>query len=48
MPQPPRVDLLDPAFKANPYPTFARLREEAPIHRVALPDGRGMWLELIS
>ena len=44
MSQQPVVDLFSPAFKANPYPTYARLREEAPIHRVALPDGRGMWL----
>src|SRR5918992_2153170 len=44
MPQPPRVDLLDPAFKANPYPTYARLRSTSPIHRATLPDGRGVWL----
>lgn len=42
--QPPQVDLLDPDFKANPYPVYARLRSEAPVHRVTLPDGRGMWL----
>jgi cytochrome P450 len=44
MSQPPRVDLLDPAFKANPYPTYARLRSTAPVHRTTLPDGRGVWL----
>lgn len=44
MSQTPQVDLFSPDFKANPYPTYARLRSEAPIHRVALPDGRGMWL----
>ena len=44
MTQAPRVDLFDPDFKANPYPTYARLRSEAPVHRVALPDGRGVWL----
>ena len=44
MTQTPRVDLFDPDFKANPYPTYARLRSEAPVHRVALPDGRGVWL----
>ena len=44
MTQPPRVDLFDPDFKANPYPAYAGLRSEAPVHRVALPDGRGMWL----
>jgi len=42
--QPPQVDLFDPAFKVNPYPTYARLRSTAPVHRAALPDGRGVWL----
>jgi cytochrome P450 len=42
--QTPRVDLFDPDFKANPYPAYARLRSEAPVHRVTLPDGRGVWL----
>jgi len=44
MTQAPRVDLFDPDFKANPYPTYARLRSEAPVHRVPLPDGRSVWL----
>jgi cytochrome P450 len=39
-----QVDLFDPAFKVNPYPTYARLRSDAPIHRVTLPDGHDMWL----
>ena len=43
MPQPPRVNPFDPAFKANPYPTYAELRSTAPIHRVTLPHGRGVW-----
>ncbi len=38
------VNLFDPDFTANPYPTYAQLRDEAPIHRVSLPDGRGLWL----
>jgi cytochrome P450 len=38
------INLMDPAFKANPYPTYARLRAEAPVQRVPLPDGRGLWL----
>ena len=42
--QPPRVDLLDPTYKANPYPTYAELRSEAPVYRAMLPDGRGVWL----
>ena len=40
----PRVDLFSPEFKANPYPVYAQLRSEAPIHRVTLPNGMGMWL----
>jgi cytochrome P450 len=44
MSQPPRVDLFDPAFTADPYPTYARLRSSAPVYRAALPDGRGVWL----
>src|SRR5215211_1004956 len=44
MPKPPQVDLFDPAFRANPYPTYAQLRSTAPIHRAALPDGRAVWL----
>ena len=42
--QPPRVDLFDPTFKANPYPTYAGLRSDAPVYRAELPDGRGVWL----
>jgi cytochrome P450 len=44
MSQPPRVDLFDPTFTANPYPTYAQLRSYAPVHRVTLPDGRRVWL----
>jgi cytochrome P450 len=42
--QAPRVDLFDPEFQANPYPAYAGLRSEAPVHRMTLPDGRGVWL----
>lgn len=41
---PIEIDLLDPVFKANPYPTYARLRSEAPAVRVTLPDQRQGWL----
>ncbi len=44
MTQPPRVDLFDAAFKADPYPAYAELRATAPVHRTTLPDGRGVWL----
>jgi cytochrome P450 len=44
VPQPPQVDLFDPSFTANPYPTYAQLRSTAPVHRVTLPDSRVVWL----
>ncbi|UNO43508.1 cytochrome P450 [Streptomyces sp. MST-110588] len=28
----------------DPYPTYARLRAAAPVHRIALPDGSPVWL----
>jgi cytochrome P450 len=37
-------DLASPAFKANPHPFYARLREEAPVWRTTLPDKRTAWL----
>jgi cytochrome P450 len=38
------LDLASPAFKANPYPFYARLRAEAPVWRVTLRDRRTAWL----
>ena len=38
------LDLVSPRFKANPYPTYARLRSDAPVARTRLPDGRHAWL----
>ncbi|MEV0281786.1 cytochrome P450 [Streptomyces sp. NPDC050610] len=49
MSAPPALDLaqlLDAAPGADPYPAYARLRAEAPVHRVALPDGSLIWLVL--
>jgi len=37
-------DLASPAFKANPHPFYARLREESPVWRTTLPDKRTAWL----
>ncbi|HEX2078395.1 MAG TPA: cytochrome P450 [Longimicrobium sp.] len=37
-------DIASPGFKANPYPTYARLREEAPVYRASLGGRRGAWL----
>ena len=39
-----RPDLASPRFKANPYPFYARLRDEAPVWRTTLPDRRTAWL----
>ena len=36
--------LASPAFKANPYPVYARLRAEDPVCRIAMPDRRSAWL----
>jgi cytochrome P450 len=38
------VDLASPAFKADPYPFFERLRETAPVCRVMLPGRQTAWL----
>ncbi|MEV6564799.1 cytochrome P450 family protein [Streptomyces kronopolitis] len=35
---------FDQEFFQDPYPTYARLREEGPVHRIALPDGSPVWL----
>jgi cytochrome P450 len=37
----PPFDPSDPAFVADPYPTYARLRREAPVQ---WHDGQGLWL----
>ncbi|MFF0743436.1 cytochrome P450 [Streptomyces sp. NPDC004111] len=42
----PPVKLLDlsPDFVADPYPVYARLREQGPVHRVLTPYGEDLWL----
>jgi cytochrome P450 PksS len=37
-------DLATPAFKANPFPYYAQLREVSPIHEVRLSLRRTAWL----
>ena len=41
---PIHFDLASPAFKADPYPTYARLREKAPVFRSTLGWRRRAWL----
>jgi cytochrome P450 PksS len=42
---PPRnPDLASPAFKADPFGFYARLRATAPVYRAALPGRRTAWL----
>lgn len=38
------VDILAPAFKADPFPFYARLRAEAPVFRTKLEDRRTVYL----
>jgi cytochrome P450 len=38
------VNISTREFKANPYPFYARLRAEAPVHPVILPDKRRVWM----
>ena len=39
-----KTDITAPAFKADPFPFYARLRTEAPVFRVAAARGREAWL----
>src|SRR5437773_2463303 len=39
-----RVDIASPEHKSNPYPFYALLRAEMPIHPVILPDKQTAWL----
>jgi len=38
------LDLTSPVFKANPFPTFARLRLSAPVARIRSEEGHHFWL----
>jgi cytochrome P450 len=38
------VNIASSAFKANPYPFYARLRAEAPVYSIRLPDKQIAWL----
>lgn len=39
-----QAKLFSPEFTQNPYPAYARLREEDPVHSVRFPDGQNGWL----
>lgn len=39
-----QVDLLSQDYKANPFPFYARLRDEAPVFRASLPMLGRVWL----
>jgi cytochrome P450 PksS len=39
-----KLDMASPRFKANPYPFYARLRQEAPVCPVTLKNGMKVWL----
>jgi cytochrome P450 len=38
------TELISPAFKANPYPVFARLRDEEPVYLLGSSNGQNDWL----
>ncbi len=40
----PELDVTTSAFKINPYPIFAQLRHQDPIHQINLPGGHPAWL----
>jgi cytochrome P450 len=40
----PTPNIASPPFKANPYPYYARLRNDAPVHAITLPGRRRAWL----
>ncbi len=43
MPDHENFDLFTPRFKADPFPTFARMRAEAPVYPHLAPDGSTIW-----
>ncbi len=40
----PRVDIVSPQFKADPFPFLASLRTSQPVYRTRLPDKTPVWL----
>src|SRR5438105_14289386 len=44
MSQATELDLTSSAFKANPYPAFARLRADDPVHLLTSSNEQNTWL----
>lgn len=40
---PEEYDLFSPDFKANPFPTYAHMRENSPIYAHVAPNGSTIW-----
>ncbi len=38
-----KYDLFSPEFKANPFPTWSRMRQEAPVYALQTPKGETIW-----
>ncbi|MET3576730.1 hypothetical protein ACFFIY_05260 [Bhargavaea ullalensis] len=38
-----KESIFTDAFRKNPYPAYAALREEEPVFRKLLPDGNQAW-----
>lgn len=38
------INIASSQFKANPYPIYAQLRAESPVHRILLPHKQPAWL----
>ncbi|MEU5884325.1 cytochrome P450 [Spirillospora sp. NPDC047279] len=41
--QPSETEFAEPAFMADPYPTYTCLRDESPVFRIKLPSGLPAW-----
>ncbi|MCZ4151034.1 cytochrome P450, partial [Escherichia coli] len=37
-------DFFTPEFTRNPYPVYAKMRQQEPVFRILFPDGQYVWL----
>lgn len=44
MSQQSEIDLMAPAVRANPFPTYAQVRTDDPVYRLKMENGRSTWL----